>query len=453
MPAIAHQNKILGNTSGGGSTIKVTTSESSLYGQTVTLTDGTTTLTGTFSNAGECEFTGVMMIGTLTATSSTASKSIQVPYFGVYTMTLSFFTATITVTFDASKGATCTLDGVTVSTSPYAFTVSSAGTYTASCTLDGVTKQGTAKVITTDGQTETDTIEFGTINVTYDNDFRGTSITCTQGGTTITKTAPSTGNTMSFYPDTTGTWEITGSYSGTTYSSGSITVSSLSTAVSATLQTLATITVTIYGATEDTITFTDAASVSHTVVFATGQSSKSETLKVLPSGSSITFTSGVAKNPDNLSNDYTKTVTLTSASTEVYVMPDDGVLYWWGYENNLEQTTSANGWSQQTDGTTTFNVNSITIGAPYGGVGSKNAINTKTIHSIMESTVAGTWYGIGISLKLSNTKALAIGTTTNQSVVNTVEHLTYNDGNTYIYGAVNSTDSNRAGILYALWYE
>ena len=241
MPAIAHQNKILGNTSGGGSTILVTTSESSLYGQTVSLTDGTTTLNTTFNNSGEATFSGVTMTGTLTVSASyggqTAQRTISVPYFGNYSTSLSFFTATITVTFDASKGATCTLDGVTASTSPYAFTVSSAGTYTASSTLDGVTKQGTAKTITTDGQTETDTIEFGTINVTYDNDFRGASITCTQGGTTITKTAPSGGNTMAFYPPTTGNWVISGTVGGSPYST-SVTVSSLSTAVPANLETI-----------------------------------------------------------------------------------------------------------------------------------------------------------------------------------------------------------------------
>ena len=450
MPAIAHQNKILGNTSGGGSTIKVTTSESSLYGQTVTLTDGTTTLTGTFSNAGECEFTGVMMIGTLTATSSTASKSIQVPYFGVYTMTLSFFTATITVTFDASKGATCTLDGVTASTSPYAFTVSSAGTYTASSTLDGVTKQGTAKVITTDGQTETDTIEFGTINLTYANEFRGQSITCAKtGGSTITKTAPSTGNTMSFYPDATGTWEITGAYSGTTYSSGNITVSSLSTAVPATLQTLATITVTIYGATEDTITFTDAASVSHTVVFATGQSSKSETLKVLPSGSSITFTSGVAKDPDNLSNDYTKTVTLTSASTEVYVMPDNA-LYWWGFNGDMEDCTTANGWSYSGASLSapvhnTTSVNCVGLNNTINAFATTKTYDQKTVHYILKATSGARYF-------FTPTKDASYNFNTFNTAYTSLTHITKTStASTYI--GVEGYYNTETVELFALWYE
>lgn len=242
MPAIAHQNKILGNTSGGGSTILVTTSESTLYGQTVTLSDGTTTMSGTFSNTGECEFTGVMMVGTLTATSGTASTSINVPYFGVYSMTLSFFSATITATFPS--GATCTCVGngetYTASTSPHTFTVHGAATYTVGATIDGASKQ-TGVVISTDGQTASVALEFGTIVLTYDNDFRGKTITCTKGGAqTITKTAPSSGNTMYFYPPTTGNWTISGTVSSDTYysSPNPVVVSSLYTSVSATLETI-----------------------------------------------------------------------------------------------------------------------------------------------------------------------------------------------------------------------
>ena len=240
MPAIAHQNKILGNTSGGGSTILVTTSESTLYGQTVTLSDGTTTLTGTFSNAGECEFTGVMMVGTLTAASGTASTSINVPYFGVYSIILSLFSATITATYPEDKGATCTCTGngesYTASGSPYTFTVHGAGEYRVTATLDGKSITDVIQ-ITTDGQSETATINFGTIVVTYDNAFRGLPITCTKDSSVYTKTAPSSGNTMYFYPNITGNWVISGTVSGTSYSK-TANVTSLSTSVSVSLETV-----------------------------------------------------------------------------------------------------------------------------------------------------------------------------------------------------------------------
>ena len=124
------------------------------------------------------------------------------------------------------------------------------------------------------------------------------------------------------------------------------------------------IVVTIYGAVEDTISFTDVAGVSHSEVFASGQSSKAVLLKINPIGStSITFTSAVAKDPADLSNDYTKTVSITSATTSIYVMPDNA-LYWYGYFNSLV----AHKWQRNPGGgsvSNTENTNSITISG-YG---------------------------------------------------------------------------------------
>ena len=452
MPAIAHQNKILGNTSGGGSTILVTTSESSLYGQTVSLTDGTTTMNGTFSNAGECEFTGVMMVGTLTASSGGASTSIQVPYFGVYSMTLSFFSATITVTFG---GGTCTCVGngesYTASSSPYTFTVHGAATYTITNTIDGVSKTDTV-TITTDGQSESVTISFGTINVTYDNDFRGTSITCTQGGTTITKTAPSAGNTMSFYPPTTGTWVISGTVGGQSYST-SATITTLSTPESAILQTLVQITATIYSATEDTVTFTDDAGVSHTEVFASGQSSKSITFKILPTGSSITFTSSVAKDPDNLSNDYTKTVSLTSSTTEVYVMPDNA-LYWWGYKSadclSMDNTWTWEGITTITAPTyTTHYVDCTSSASTASGVYKTTQVSTsQTCKCIAEGVTGSGNYG-----SFANTNGKNMSNTDVVVVVDTTSLKTYSLTPTVASYLMYASPIGRGSHLYALWTE
>ena len=235
---------INGNVS-SGSTITVFTNESSLYGRTVTLTIGQQTKTETFSNFGVVVFKGIVSTGTFTITSSTsggdtATATLDVPYFGNYTKQLTLFSATVTITFPYSSGATCTLsDGSTTlsaNTSPMAFDVPNAGTWVATCTLDGLA-QTESFTITTDGQTESHTFEYGTINLTFDNEFRGLTLTCTDSSYTITKTAPSTGNTMVFYPNETNTWTISGTYSGVTYTT-TAEVSSLSTPVSAILQTI-----------------------------------------------------------------------------------------------------------------------------------------------------------------------------------------------------------------------
>ena len=119
--------------------------------------------------------------------------------------------------------------------SDYAFSVHKKNTtYTISVEMDGVAKTATVTTGTSAGAMSFVTIEFGTINLTYDVGFRGHVITCTDGTTTVTKTAPSSGSTMTFYPPNTGTWSISGESNGVTYYTTAV-VTSLSTAVSATL--------------------------------------------------------------------------------------------------------------------------------------------------------------------------------------------------------------------------
>ena len=478
---------------GGGSTITVTTSESSLYGQSVTISDGVTTLTETFSNIGEATFTGVTLTGTLTLASGGASRSISIPYFGNYSFILSLFTATVTVTYPA--GASCTLsDGVTTLTgtgSPMAFSVPNAGTWTATVTLDGASKTDSA-VITTDGQTASITIEYGTINVTYDNAFRGTSITCVQGGTTITKTAPSGANTMTFYPPTTGNWVISGTVSGTSYSK-TANVTSLSTSVSVSLETVPNgktvlptddietwlacgqITgksyTTLSQVLDDAETYerllsdsnacdymkrsttwasticadadammrlgkydyacyvlrddntwntaiNNSAYASYIPASPTGQTDiivtahGGDTVYYMENGSPVTLTtadrdtgigtvdwsdlpkgaitlySSTAKNPSDLTADYSKTVYITEYTTQIYLMPDNA-LYWKGYErSDLEDCTTANGWSLtgRTFVSPTHNTNSIytnaTSSSTFSGVGSKYPMSIAKVHCI-----------------------------------------------------------------------
>lgn len=214
-------------------------------GKTITCTDGLLTYTKVAPNdASSISFT-IPNTGTWTVSATVSgvpySQTVSVVAYTSYSTTLEVFEAIVTITFPYSNGATCTItDGDTTLSadeSPMAFSIPNTGTWTTTCTLDGVVKTQSF-VITTDGQTESYTFSYGTINLTYANEFRGLSITCTDGVTTITKTAPISGNTMAFYPPNTGTWAISGIYSGVTYSTGNITVSSLSTAVSATLQTI-----------------------------------------------------------------------------------------------------------------------------------------------------------------------------------------------------------------------
>ena len=219
------------------------TYDASFIGSTITCTDSVTTYTMTAPSSGDPITFTIPTAGTWiisgTIGGDTYDTTTVVTTLTSYQATLHVFQATVTVTFPYNKGATCTLsDGITTlaaTTSPMAFNVGNTGTWTATVTLDGASKTGST-YISTDGESKSITVEYGTINLTYEAAFQGTTISCVNGGTTISKTAPASGTTMVFYPPTTGTWTISGVVSGTTYDT-TATVSALGTAVSATLIT------------------------------------------------------------------------------------------------------------------------------------------------------------------------------------------------------------------------
>ena len=103
--------------------------------------------------------------------------------------------------------------------------------------MDGNTKSDTVTSAATTGQSDSVTIDFGTINVSVAADFvtAGSTITCVNGGTSCTpKTAAST---LVFRVPTTGTWIVSGSIGGVPYPQNA-NVTSLNVPVPVTLQTV-----------------------------------------------------------------------------------------------------------------------------------------------------------------------------------------------------------------------
>lgn len=433
---------------------------------TVTYPDGVTTVTATETSSGlyECDVTE---FGTYTIDAVLGGDDAQVQQaidtVKVYEIHDEHFSYTLSVY--APSGST-----IRVTATGESYTGTGAGstaavfalhqastTYTVQVTIDGQSKTDTITSSSTTGGSGSVTISFGTISVTYDDAFRGETVTCTLGGTTITKTAPSTGNTMAFYPPTTGTWSISGTVSGTTYSVNAEVVD-LSTPVSVSLETLTTVSVTVYGAKEDTITFTDASGVQQTEVFASGQSSKSVTLTIQPSGTNITFTSSVSKNPDNLSANFSKTITVTSATTLIKVMPDNA-LYWYGYSSTAQSMVSNNGWSR-TDyefRQPVWNTRDITCTANNSayicGIASSSTIPTIAKGYVIAQgiTAASNAYG---SLTTQPSKTLTGSSATSSISIDSSSvkkyELVANKTNNYL---ACFSIANRAMKIMALWYE
>ena len=183
----------------------------------------------------------------------------------------------------------------------------------------------------------------------------------------------------------------------------------------------------------------------------------SVTLANIPTGTYAIY-DGVAKDPSNLSNDYSKTVTITSNTTEVYLMPDNA-LYWWGYEDsNLGDISSANGWTiasnysffYPTHQTNYIDINGAT--QKTGGVGTINDISLSKLHFIAKGvTISGSDYGAGQCFNTKNQPSASIQYTainTNTDKYYTVDNVTSDKK----YASVQLSNARRH-YLYALWYE
>lgn len=172
-----------------------------------------------------------------------AQAQLNIQYVGEYLVHDEHYFHTINVTVKAGASIVITGNGETYggtgTGSAVAFAVHGKEiTYTVTTSIDGVSAASqTVTTPATSGQSTSLTFTYGTINLTYSNDFRGVSLTCSDGNKTITKTAPSGANIMSFYPPNTGTWIISGTVSGQPYSTEAIVVD-LAVAVTANIQTV-----------------------------------------------------------------------------------------------------------------------------------------------------------------------------------------------------------------------
>lgn len=125
------------NTGGGGAT-GATLTVTGVAGDTVTITKDSKTYTRTFNSDGVAVFKG-LATGTWTATmtNGTQTSTMTVVVTADYQTSISYFTATINVTYPA--GSTCTAtDGTTTLTAPdtsgsWTCVVPNAGTWTVTC--------------------------------------------------------------------------------------------------------------------------------------------------------------------------------------------------------------------------------------------------------------------------------------------------------------------------------
>jgi len=301
---------------------------------------------------------------------------------------------------------------------------------------------------------------YAKILLTYDEFFKSKTITISKGQTSTTKTLPSDSLECILYVGSSGVYEISYDQSGYSFST-SVEVEGMENIYYATLVSSDTITVTLHSAKGDTVTYTDIDGIEKTAVFDSNSTNKTVDIAITISGIAIEFTSLIAKDPNNPSNSYSKTVVVTGDTTDIYLMPDN-TLYWFGYESSdLEDCTTANGWSAPANNSLVAPVhqsNYIDIASSTNqvcAVATKTAIaNHKKSHSIVKGITAyADTYG-NLMLTANANKAVQTYASLIESYISD-QIVTYNKeinmvNDTHVMSV---TSGVRAHRLYALWYE
>lgn len=150
-----------GGSGGSGATLVIT----GVAGDTCTISKSGKSKSKTFGSDGKATFKG-LETGTWTVTmtnssGSTATRTVTIN--ADYTLTIAYFSATISVTYPAGSTCTCVNGSTTLTavgtTGSYTFTVGNTGTWMVSCT-DGTDTASESVSITADGQSKSVTLTY-----------------------------------------------------------------------------------------------------------------------------------------------------------------------------------------------------------------------------------------------------------------------------------------------------
>lgn len=190
---------------GSGATLVIT----GVAGDTCTITKDSKSKSKTFDSSGKATFkgldTGTWTVTMTSSSGSTATRTVTIN--ADYTLSISYFSATIKVTYPAnskcvikdSSGTTVASDtNTTSSTKTWTATVGATGTYTitATSTSDSSKTTSTTVSITADGQTETVTLLYEL--VLFDADNGGDNTTVTGGWNSIEESGGTTTYTQPY---------------------------------------------------------------------------------------------------------------------------------------------------------------------------------------------------------------------------------------------------------------
>lgn len=166
----------------------------------------------------------------------------------------------------------------------------------------------------------------------------------------------------------------------------------------------------------------------------------------LPQGV-MTLYSTTAKDPNNLSNDFSMSIRVTPNKVDAFLIPDEA-LYWFGWEGGIEDISTANGWTIDSYYTTkaspTHNTNYVAVYAnsskTWCGIGSKNKV-IGTVYGIIQGVYTNGSYG---GLVATDSKTGSFDTNINSNVM--AKYTLTNVNNKYVQCSCAERGSN----VYAL---
>lgn len=143
--------------------------------------------------------------------------------------------------------------------------------------------------------------------------------------------------------------------------------------------------ITFYSASGETIKYKHQSSDELILLGKADNTGKGNGTIICKDGETITFSGDIAKDTVTGTTDYSKDITITKDTTEIYVMPE-GAVYWYGNMctelplGGGEYMNTENGWSSTTfinpvPNTNYLDCNGTSANLIYSGVGTKNIID------------------------------------------------------------------------------
>lgn len=329
-----------------GSIFNISTTNPSLEGKTVTVSNesGTDIVTSQFDEDLRCMIKGYRSVGSITFSSTdgiqTASRTVDIPYFGNYDIPISFWAATLEIQYDEElignsvsiKDSNNVLIGtVTLDDSGLAITsVPKPDTYTISTSYEGDVISDTVDVISETTYNVELSIWKAIVNLIGTSDLANTDITIKDSNNQIVKVITLDSSALGiFYAKKPDTYTFEYTFGGETMEvSLNITEE---TTYNVNFYTYVDITIDVYSAASDTISYTGVDKKTH-IITTDSSGHATATFTVRNTGSTFTFTSTVAEDPSDSTEHYKKTIVLDASTTAIYIMPDGEIYYWFGYE-------------------------------------------------------------------------------------------------------------------------